>query len=148
MRLCLRLIDRSRTLAYVLRYTSIMSPPSPPIRPPQKRPPPPSPEANPKLDAPVSTLFVPPEQKPKPQTKKRKHGKRRPLPEPYSPGDVLWRDVQDFLGDEYIAGVLAEGEEWTWPKELEFGAEVTVRVGAFTVSGARNEMGGTKKLMR
>jgi len=62
---------------------------------------------------------------------------KRPLPEPYSTDDVLFRDVRDFLGTEYVDNMVdREGEEeWDVPEGLEKFAIVTLRVGGFTVSG-------------
>jgi tRNA (uracil-5-)-methyltransferase len=96
-------------------------------------------------DAPVNALFVPApageSSKPIPPTlkqgkKKARRMKRNP-PEQYSPADVLFRDVRDFLGEEYVDGVLAKGDqtEWEAPAGLELWGMIELEVGAFTVSG-------------
>lgn len=74
-------------------------------------------------------------QKGKGKISKRKM--RRVLPDEYSAGDVLFRDVCDFLGPEYVDGLIAKKSqaEWDAPEGLEQYSEVTVRVGTFTVSG-------------
>jgi tRNA (uracil-5-)-methyltransferase len=101
-------------------------------------------EMIPTSDAPVNALFVPPTEavastsKPQPKQGKKKNRKpRRNLPEPYSPADVTFRDVRDFLGEEYVEGVLAKGDESEWhaPEELELWSMIELEVGAFTVSG-------------
>lgn len=74
----------------------------------------------------VKALFVQSKQK-----RKQKH----PQPDPYSPADVLWHDIGDFLGHEYVAEKLKAGVEWDPPVDLIRGEEVVVRVRAFTVSG-------------
>lgn len=76
-------------------------------------------------------------QDPKGKGKMSKRKMRRTLPDEYSAGDVLFRDVRDFLGADYVDEVLArkDGTEWEAPEGLEAYTEVTLRVGAFTVSG-------------
>jgi len=101
-------------------------------------------EMIPASDAPVNTLFVPATEavastsKPQPKQGKKKNRKpRRNLPEAYSPADVTFRDVRDFLGEEYVDGVLAKGDESEWhaPEGLELWSMIELEVGAFTVSG-------------
>jgi tRNA (uracil-5-)-methyltransferase len=72
----------------------------------------------------------------KAQIKKRRSAKQ-PEPEPYSTDDVLWHDVRDFLGKEWVDELLAKNEdrEWDTPSGLRVQREHTLRVGAFTVSG-------------
>nr|XP_018265176.1 tRNA (uracil-5-)-methyltransferase [Kwoniella dejecticola CBS 10117]OBR87334.1 tRNA (uracil-5-)-methyltransferase [Kwoniella dejecticola CBS 10117] len=72
----------------------------------------------------------------KPKGKKNRKQKRT-LPEKYSAQDVLFHDVRDFLGVEYVDGLIGkkEGSEWEAPEELKLFEEVTLTVGAFTVSG-------------
>ena len=104
----------------------------------------------PESDAPVNNLFVPTteataststsavEAKPEvPKGKKKKNRRiKRNLPEQYSPADVTYRDVRDFLGPEYVDEVLARGDESEWtPPALELWSIVELKVGAFTVSG-------------
>lgn len=105
--------------------------------------------------APVEALFVP-EQAPastdagpsapkavtqaKPAKESRKKRRQRfNLPEPYSPADVLSKDVADFLGEEYVQEVVNKGEKgqeaWSAPEDLVPQSIVSLRVGAFTVSG-------------
>jgi hypothetical protein len=86
------------------------------------------------MDAPVNAMFAP--ARTKAEIKKRKRMKH-PIPEPYSTGEVLWLDVRSFLGEEWVDGVIAKGDEGEWevPQELRDGQELTLRVGAFTVSG-------------
>lgn len=72
------------------------------------------------------------------QPKKRKI--RRHLPDPYSPGDVLFHDVRDLLGHEYVDQAIKEGEAaWEYPAELETSDEEgrikVLRVSRFTVGG-------------
>lgn len=115
-------------------------------------------------EAPVKALFVPPQPQlesasasaseagpskstVKPQQKsangnvkggKGKQKKRKLIvPDPYSAGDVLWHDIQDFLGKEYVNKVLERKDksEWDAPEDLEIQSIVELRVGAFTVSG-------------
>lgn len=72
-----------------------------------------------------------------PSGKGKRKRNRRPLPDPYSPADVLFHDVVDFLGPEYVKSVLERGDEseWSAPEGLERFSEVELRVGAMTVSG-------------
>lgn len=105
-------------------------------------------------EAPVNALFVPPPPastsaaavQAGPSTNKNpqisgKGGKRRKqrreLPDPYSAGEVLWYDIQDFLGKSHVDRVLEkkDGDEWSQPEGLELQSIVELRVGAFTVSG-------------
>jgi tRNA (uracil-5-)-methyltransferase len=92
-------------------------------------------------DAPVNNLFVPvastSTSKPGvPKGKKKNRRIKRTLPELYSPADVTFRDVRDFLGAEYVDAVLARGDESEWqPPALELWSVVELKVGAFTVSG-------------
>ena len=76
-------------------------------------------------------------QDPKGKGKMSKRKMRRTLPDEYSAGDVLFRAVRYFLCAEYVDEVLArkDGSEWEAPEGLEAYSEVTLRVGAFTVSG-------------
>jgi len=101
-------------------------------------------EMLPAEDAPVNNLFVEATASaststPKPAAPKGKKKNRRikrTLPELYSPADVTFRDVRDFLGAEYVDAVLAKGDESEWnPPALELWSVVELKVGAFTVSG-------------
>ena len=100
-------------------------------------------EMLPAEDAPVNNLFVPEAtastSTPKPDVPKGKKKNRRikrTLPELYSPADVTFRDVRDFLGAEYVDAVLAKGDESEWnPPALELWSVVELKVRAFTVSG-------------
>lgn len=84
-----------------------------------------------------STSQKKPGTKVNPSGKGKRKRNRRPLPDPYSPADVLYHDVVDFLGPEYVKEVLARGDEseWTAPKGLERFSIVELNVGAMTVSG-------------
>ncbi|WVQ80097.1 hypothetical protein IAT38_002198 [Cryptococcus sp. DSM 104549] len=75
-------------------------------------------------------------QNPPGESKRRKKG-RRPLPERFSAADVMFRDVRDFLGPEYVDEVLArrDNSEWEAPEGLGPFEIVEVTAGAFTVSG-------------
>jgi len=97
-------------------------------------------------DAPVNALFVHPSSatngeasssKPVQKGKKKNRKMKRYLPEPYSPADVTYRDVRDFLGAEYVDEVLTRGDEseWAAPEGLELWSMVELTAGAFTVSG-------------
>ena len=97
-------------------------------------------------DAPVNNLFVPEATASTststtpgpavPKGKKKNRRIKRTLPELYSPADVTFRDVRDFLGPEYVDAVLAKGDESEWqPPTLELWSVVELKVGAFTVSG-------------
>ncbi|WVR04868.1 hypothetical protein IAU60_001880 [Kwoniella sp. DSM 27419] len=89
-------------------------------------------------EAPVKALFAPTAKASTSQPKGKKGRKqRRPLPEPYSPAEVMFHDVRDFLGHEHVDGVLARnsGEEWEAPEALKVFETVELTVGAFTVSG-------------
>jgi tRNA (uracil-5-)-methyltransferase len=103
-------------------------------------------------DAPVNALFVesngnaesstsrrqvPPAVKGQVGGKKKNRRMKRHIPEPYSPADVTYRDVRDFLGEGYVDSVLAKGDEseWAAPTELELWSIHELTVGAFTVSG-------------
>ena len=80
----------------------------------------------PPLDAPVKTLFV---------SSKKKRKRKTNLPEPYSASEVLWYDVQDLLGQDYVAERMEIGNEWDVPGGLLKGEQVVVRIARFTVSG-------------
>lgn len=101
-------------------------------------------------DAPVNAMFVEPDaesstavkqvqapQTVKGQGKKKNRRMKRYPPEPYSPADVTYHDVRDFLGGEYVDSVLAKKDEseWTAPADLELWSIHELTVGAFTVSG-------------
>jgi tRNA (uracil-5-)-methyltransferase len=98
--------------------------------------------------APNGTAAVPvvpaasaPKPAPKPQQGKAKRKRnKRYLPDPYSHGDILHRDIADFLGQEYVAEVVARGDEgeWTAPEGLELQTEYELRVG---VLGRNGEFG-------
>lgn len=92
----------------------------------------------------VTTTATPSSSKPAAPAKKQfQQGKgkrkrnRRVLPDPYSAGDVLYRDVVDFLGKEYTDGVIASGDgsEWDAPEGLELMSVIELTAGAMTVSG-------------
>ncbi|KAJ8594394.1 S-adenosyl-L-methionine-dependent methyltransferase [Rhizopogon salebrosus TDB-379] len=77
-----------------------------------------------------SAIGVPgPTKKASKKLKKQKHL----LPEPYSPGDVLWRDVVALLGNDIVEHALRHGTEWDSP----FGHrdEVEVEVSKLSSNG-------------
>ena len=86
-------------------------------------------------EIPLKAMFVPTRSKGEERRRKRKE--KHALPVPYSPGEVLWHDVRDFLGHGYVDEMIArkKEEEWEAPAGLEKGTEVVVRAGDFTVSG-------------
>ncbi len=92
--------------------------------------------------APVTASAPKPAPKPQQGKAKRKRNKRY-LPDPYSHGDILHRDIADFLGQEYVAEVVARGDEgeWTAPEGLELQTEYELRVGAL---GRNGEFGGVE----
>ncbi|GMK56930.1 hypothetical protein CspeluHIS016_0307700 [Cutaneotrichosporon spelunceum] len=77
-----------------------------------------------------------PQQKPQQGKAKRKRNKRY-LPDPYSHGDILHRDIADFLGKEYVDTVVARGDEseWAAPEGLELQTVYELRVGALGRNG-------------
>jgi tRNA (uracil-5-)-methyltransferase len=84
----------------------------------------------------VENLFFPSETLTKAQLKRKKRSKHA-LPELYSSEDVMFRDVRDFLGAEWVDGYISRDgdEEYKPPEGLGKHVEVELRVGAFTVSG-------------
>jgi hypothetical protein len=95
-------------------------------------------------EAPVKALFVPtgassaggPAGPSNSKQKARKRKQKRPVPEVYSPADVLFHDIKDFLGKEYVEDTLTQGDSaWEAPEDLHTQSVVELRVGAFTVSG-------------
>ncbi|GFZ51651.1 hypothetical protein JCM24511_09419 [Saitozyma sp. JCM 24511] len=94
-------------------------------------------------EAPVKALFVPtgasqggPAGPSNSKQKARKRKQKRPVPEVYSPADVLFHDIKDFLGKEFVEDILAKGDQaWEAPEDLHTQSVVELRVGAFTVSG-------------
>lgn len=146
-----------------LRLTTMSSPPSLPASPPPKRL---KTHAQPEFpvevgteihsqtsaeplvqtaleEAPVKALFVPtgasqggPAGPSNSKQKARKRKQKRPVPEVYSPADVLFHDIKDFLGKEFVEDILAKGDQaWEAPEDLHTQSVVELRVGAFTVSG-------------
>ncbi|KLT42869.1 S-adenosyl-L-methionine-dependent methyltransferase [Cutaneotrichosporon oleaginosum] len=77
-----------------------------------------------------------PQHKPQQGKAKRKRNKRF-LPDPYSHGDILAHDIADFLGKEYVEGVLKRGDEseWAAPEGLELQTVYELRVGALGRNG-------------
>ncbi|KAK8847679.1 hypothetical protein IAR55_005538 [Kwoniella newhampshirensis] len=97
-------------------------------------------------EAPVNALFTEPSSSTQNPTQQKTNDKpagkkgrkqRRPLPEAFSPADVLFHDVRDFLGADYVTEILAkkDGAEWEAPGELGLFEVVETTAGAFTVSG-------------
>lgn len=93
----------------------------------------------------TKAMFAP--QRTKAEEKRRKRKEKHPLPTPYSNEDILWHDVRDFLGPEYVDGLIAEDADAAWkaPEGLEHGKEFTIRAGAFTVSGMFAELTGANE---
>ncbi|OCF33753.1 tRNA (uracil-5-)-methyltransferase [Kwoniella heveanensis BCC8398] len=71
------------------------------------------------------------------QKSKKSRKQRRPLPDPYSSGDVMFHDVRDYLGKDYVDELIGgkSGAEWEAPEELKLYEIVELKVDAFTVSG-------------
>lgn len=69
--------------------------------------------------------------------KSKKKKQKHVLPEPYSPGDVLWRDIVALLGSDTIEHAQQHGTEWESPfGHLE---EVEVEVSQLSSNGAHKE---------
>ncbi|EPQ61280.1 S-adenosyl-L-methionine-dependent methyltransferase [Gloeophyllum trabeum ATCC 11539] len=64
---------------------------------------------------------------------KRKNKRKHTLPEPYSPDDVLWRDVVALLGKEPVDDILEAETEWDSP--FEFQEEVELVVSSLSSNG-------------
>ncbi|WRT64484.1 uncharacterized protein IL334_001416 [Kwoniella shivajii] len=73
----------------------------------------------------------------KPPKAKKNRKQKRFLPEKYSPADVIYQDVRDFLGPANVDEILSKSDasEWEAPGELKLYEQVELTVGAFTVSG-------------
>jgi len=86
------------------------------------------------MEAPVNAMFAP--QRTKAAIKKSQR-MAHAAPERYSTNEVLWLDIRDFLGAEWVDQVLGheDGRQWEAPESLKVGDEITLRVGAFTVAG-------------
>jgi tRNA (uracil-5-)-methyltransferase len=67
-------------------------------------------------------------------SKKSKKKQKHILPEPYSTGDVLWRDVVALLGSDVVENALQHGTEWTSP--FDHREEVEVVVSTLSSNGA------------
>lgn len=67
-----------------------------------------------------------------PDKKERKRRKRE-LPEPCSPDDVLWHDIVDLLGKRVVDAALEEGSEWDSP--FAFREEVELEVAVLSSTG-------------
>ena len=75
---------------------------------------------------------------------KKKTGKRgRVPPEPYSPDDVLWRDVRDLLGADVADKIIEEGNEWESPFNYE--EELEVEVSAISSTGVSAHTGSVSR---
>lgn len=66
--------------------------------------------------------------------KKLKKKQKHVLPEPYSPGDVLWRDVVMLLGSDIVEHALQNHTEWDSP--FDHHDEVEVEVSKLSSNGA------------
>ena len=86
------------------------------------------------LDVPADIMTVqsgPTSQSKQLQGKKRggKRDKRKikhKLPEPYSPEDVVHRDVISLLGQDVVDRLIEEGKDWTSPFQMREEVELTV----------------------
>ncbi|KAL4069155.1 S-adenosyl-L-methionine-dependent methyltransferase [Scleroderma citrinum] len=67
------------------------------------------------------------------QKKQTRKKKRKPLPDPCSPEDVLWNDVVSLLGSESVDHKIAQGVEWDSP--FGFREEMEVEVSKLSSSG-------------
>ena len=86
------------------------------------------------MEAPVNAMFAPHRTK---AAIKKSQRMAHAAPERYSTTEVLWLDVRDFLGTEWVDETLSheDGRQWDAPEGLKVGEEYTLRVGAFTVAG-------------
>ncbi|OAX31345.1 S-adenosyl-L-methionine-dependent methyltransferase [Rhizopogon vinicolor AM-OR11-026] len=66
-------------------------------------------------------------------SKKSKKKQKHILPEPYSTGDVLWRDVVALLGSDVVEHALQNGTEWASP--FDHREEVEVEVSTLSSNG-------------
>lgn len=67
-------------------------------------------------------------------SKKLKKKQKHVLPEPYSPGDVLWRDVVALLGNDTVEHAMQSNSEWKSP--FSHRDELEVDVIALSSNGA------------
>ena len=90
-------------------------------------------------DVPSGKLFVAPKTHAAdsgPKTTRPQKKPKRYLPDPYSSADVLFRDVTDLLGKDYVAEMINDGgKAWAEPEDLQVWNIKELRVSAFTVSG-------------
>ncbi|WVF69482.1 hypothetical protein IAT40_004259 [Kwoniella sp. CBS 6097] len=96
-----------------------------------------SPSASTSKAVPIPQPKQPQQQQQQQQKSKKARKQRRPLPDPYSGGDIMFHDVRDYLGKEYVEELIAgkTGAEWEAPEELKLYEMVELKVDAFTVSG-------------
>ncbi|KAJ6556644.1 S-adenosyl-L-methionine-dependent methyltransferase [Mycena vulgaris] len=86
----------------------------------------------PRLEAPKSAPQPPKAQK---QSKSQKRRQQyNALPEPCSSEDVLWREINDVLGEDYVNGALADGTDRQSP--FEYHQELEMQVVALCSSGS------------
>ena len=88
-------------------------------------------EKKPRLDA--NPDMVPAAKGKQHVDKKERKRRKRELPEPCSPDDVLWHDIVDLLGKHVVDAVLEEGSEWDSP--FGFREEVELEVAALSSTG-------------
>ncbi|KAF7295167.1 S-adenosyl-L-methionine-dependent methyltransferase [Mycena indigotica] len=78
----------------------------------------------------------PPEKKAAKKNSKRQHRKdqRNSLPEPCSNEDVLWQEIKEVLGEQYVDDALEQGTERDSP--FEFHQELQVQIVALSSTGS------------
>ncbi|KAG0703442.1 S-adenosyl-L-methionine-dependent methyltransferase [Suillus ampliporus] len=73
-----------------------------------------------------SVLATPGSSKKASKLSKKKKKQKHVLPEPYSSGDVLWRDIVALLGNDTVEHALQHGTEWDSPFDHREELEVEV----------------------
>ncbi|KAJ7194883.1 tRNA methyltransferase [Mycena pura] len=88
----------------------------------------------PRLDVPTAppASAIPPKAPRQTKTQKRK-AQYNALPEPCSPDDVLWREINDVLGEVYVNNALSDGTDRQSP--FEYHQEMEVQVVALSSTG-------------
>ncbi|KAJ7146892.1 tRNA methyltransferase [Mycena epipterygia] len=101
--------------------------PSPPSEAPAAK----KPRLEPPTPPPASASSVPAPKQSKSQKRRQKHDA---LPEPCSSDDVLWREINDVLGEEYVNAALADGTDRQSP--FEYHQELEMQVVALCSTGS------------
>ncbi|KAJ7099227.1 S-adenosyl-L-methionine-dependent methyltransferase [Mycena belliarum] len=100
----------------------------------ETRAPSPPPDARaakrPRLESPTQTTVSPP-QLSKSQKRRQQYNA---LPEACSPDDVLWREINDVLGEDYVNAALADGTDRQSP--FEYHQELEMQVVALCSTGS------------